>query len=92
VYHKGFSFSIDSFGLGQKYFLNELSTSGMNKKNHSLFVLPLFFYEENESFLSTDHKKWVYNSSGNNLEDTKQKIIVFTNNNIIEAVNHCRMI
>jgi hypothetical protein len=42
VYHRGFSFSIDSYGLDQKKFLNERK------------VLPPLFYEENES---KDQKK-----------------------------------
>lgn len=50
VYHKGFAFSIDSSGLDQKHFLNELFNSRDESKNHSLLVLPPLFYEENESF------------------------------------------
>ncbi|KAF3634260.1 hypothetical protein FXO37_26583 [Capsicum annuum] len=47
VYHKGFAFSIDSYGLDQKQFLNEARDESKKK---SLLVLPPIFYEENESF------------------------------------------
>ena len=92
VYHKGFAFSIDSSGLGQKHFLNELFNSRDESKNHSLLVLPPLFYEENESFYRRIIKKWVQTSCGNNLEDPKPKIVVFTSNNIMEAVNQYRLI
>ncbi|KAM3250575.1 hypothetical protein P3L10_004645 [Capsicum annuum] len=47
VYHKGFSFSIDSCGLDQKQFLNEARDESKKK---SLWVLSPIFYKENESF------------------------------------------
>ncbi|KAL2223938.1 UNVERIFIED_CONTAM: Protein Ycf2, partial [Sesamum indicum] len=54
VYHKGFAFSIDSYGLDQKPFLNEARDESKKK---SLLVLPPIFYEENESFFSKGQKK-----------------------------------
>nr|YP_009183636.1 hypothetical chloroplast RF21 [Scutellaria insignis]YP_009183655.1 hypothetical chloroplast RF21 [Scutellaria insignis]ALN11646.1 hypothetical chloroplast RF21 [Scutellaria insignis]ALN11665.1 hypothetical chloroplast RF21 [Scutellaria insignis] len=89
VYHKGFAFSIDSYGLDQKQFLNE--ARGESKKK-SLLVLPPLFYEENESFSRRIRKKWVRISCGNDLEDPKPKIVVFASNNIMEAVNQYRLI
>nr|AYC21317.1 hypothetical protein RF2 [Aphyllon fasciculatum]AYC21327.1 hypothetical protein RF2 [Aphyllon fasciculatum] len=89
MYHKGFSFSIDSYGLDQKPFLNE---AGDELKNKSLLVLPPIFYEENESFSRRILKKWVRISCGNDLENPKQKMVVFASNNIMEAVNQYRLI
>ncbi|YP_008592532.1 Ycf2 (chloroplast) [Andrographis paniculata] len=89
VYHKGFAFSIDSYGLDQKQFLNE-AWDGSKKK--SLLVLPPIFYEENESFSRRIRKKWVRISCGNDLEDPKPKTVVFASNNIMEAVNQYRLI
>lgn len=57
VYNKGFAFSIDSFGLVQKYFLNELFNSRDELKNYSLLILHPLFYEENESFYREIIKK-----------------------------------
>nr|YP_010507680.1 Ycf2 [Talinum fruticosum]YP_010507698.1 Ycf2 [Talinum fruticosum]UXG55637.1 Ycf2 [Talinum fruticosum]UXG55655.1 Ycf2 [Talinum fruticosum] len=59
VYHKGFAFSIDSYGLDQKQFLNEVFNSRDESKKKSLLVLPTLFYEENESFYRRIRKKWV---------------------------------
>ncbi|KAL6548594.1 Protein Ycf2 [Orobanche gracilis] len=42
VYHKGFAFSIYSYGLDQKQFLNEARDEAKNK---SLLVLPPIFYD-----------------------------------------------
>nr|YP_009873518.1 hypothetical protein RF2 [Acer pentaphyllum]YP_009873540.1 hypothetical protein RF2 [Acer pentaphyllum]QKT28553.1 hypothetical protein RF2 [Acer pentaphyllum]QKT28554.1 hypothetical protein RF2 [Acer pentaphyllum]QKY63130.1 Ycf2 [Acer pentaphyllum]QKY63152.1 Ycf2 [Acer pentaphyllum]QNH84415.1 Ycf2 [Acer pentaphyllum] len=92
VYHKGFSFSIDSYGLDQKRFLNEVFNSRDESKKKSLLVLPPIFYEENESFYRRIRKKWVRISCGNDLEDPKPKIVVFASNNIMEAVNQYRLI
>ncbi|KAL3622927.1 Protein Ycf2 [Castilleja foliolosa] len=89
VYHKGFAFSIDSYGLDQKQFLNEARAKSKNK---SLLVLPPIFYEENESFSRRIRKKWVWISCGNDLEDPKPKMVVFASNNIMEAVNQYRLI
>nr|YP_010391849.1 hypothetical protein RF2 [Avicennia officinalis]UPX05340.1 hypothetical protein RF2 [Avicennia officinalis] len=95
VYHKGFAFSIDSYGLDQKQFLNEARDEF---KNQSLLVLltPMImipiFYEENESFSRRIRKKGVRISCGNDLEDPKPKIGVFASNNIMEAVNQYRLI
>nr|YP_009557357.1 hypothetical protein RF2 [Halophytum ameghinoi]QBC72034.1 hypothetical protein RF2 [Halophytum ameghinoi] len=87
VYHKGFAFSIDSYGLDQKQFLNEVFNSRDESKKKSLLVLPPIFYEENESFYRRILKKWVRISCGNYLEDRKPKIVVFASNNKMEAVN-----
>ncbi|XWS46131.1 hypothetical protein CRYUN_Cryun14cG0037500 [Craigia yunnanensis] len=92
VYHKGFAFSIDSYGLDQKQFLNEVFNSRDESKKKSLSVLPPIFYEKNESFYRRIRKKWVRISCGNDLEDPKQKIVVFASNNIMEAVNQDRLI
>uniref|UniRef100_UPI0030037ACE Ycf2 n=1 Tax=Potentilla multifoliolata TaxID=2713430 RepID=UPI0030037ACE len=92
LYHKGFAFSIDSYGLNQKQFLNEVFNSRDESKKKSLLVLPTIFYEENESFYRRIRKKWVRTSCGNDLEDPKPKIVVFASNNIMEAVNQYRLI
>nr|QZJ37447.1 hypothetical chloroplast RF21 [Aquilegia yabeana]QZJ37463.1 hypothetical chloroplast RF21 [Aquilegia yabeana]QZJ42793.1 hypothetical chloroplast RF21 [Aquilegia kansuensis]QZJ42809.1 hypothetical chloroplast RF21 [Aquilegia kansuensis] len=92
VYHKGFAFSIDSYGLDQKKFLNEVFNSRDESKKKSLFVLPPIFYEENESFYRRIRKKWVRISCGNALEDPKPPIGVFASNNIMKAVNQYRLI
>ena len=92
VYHKGFALSIDSYRLDQKQFLNEVFNSRDESKKKSLLVLPPIFYEENESFYRRIRKKWVRTSCGNDLEDPKQKIVVFASNNIVEAVNQYRLI
>ncbi|KAJ4699996.1 Protein Ycf2 [Melia azedarach] len=92
VYHKGFAFSIDSYGLDQKQFLNEVFNSRNESKKKSLLVLPPIFYEENEFFYRRIRKKWVQISCGNDLEDPKPKIVVFASNNIMEAVNQYRLI
>nr|WRY72286.1 hypothetical chloroplast RF21 [Sclerocactus unguispinus]WRY72303.1 hypothetical chloroplast RF21 [Sclerocactus unguispinus] len=60
VYHKGFAFSIDSYGLDQKQFLNEVVNSRDESKNQfNLLVLSPIFYEENESFYRRIRKKAV---------------------------------
>nr|YP_009416779.1 hypothetical chloroplast RF21 [Magnolia insignis]YP_009416798.1 hypothetical chloroplast RF21 [Magnolia insignis]YP_009772639.1 hypothetical chloroplast RF21 [Magnolia maudiae]YP_009772661.1 hypothetical chloroplast RF21 [Magnolia maudiae]YP_010025996.1 hypothetical chloroplast RF21 [Magnolia chapensis]YP_010026018.1 hypothetical chloroplast RF21 [Magnolia chapensis]YP_010217245.1 hypothetical chloroplast RF21 [Magnolia macclurei]YP_010217264.1 hypothetical chloroplast RF21 [Magnolia macc len=92
VYHKGFAFSIDSYGLDQKKFLNEVFNSRDESKKKSLWVLPPIFDEENESFYRRIRKKSVRISCGNDLEDPKPKIVVFASNNIMEAVNQYRLI
>nr|YP_010484390.1 Ycf2 [Tamarix laxa]YP_010484406.1 Ycf2 [Tamarix laxa]UVW79610.1 Ycf2 [Tamarix laxa]UVW79611.1 Ycf2 [Tamarix laxa] len=92
VYHKGFAFSIDSHGLDQKQFLNEVFNSKDESKNKSLSVLPPIFYEENQSFYRRIRKKWLRISCGNSLEDTKPKRVVFASNNIMEAINQYRLI
>nr|QPF16914.1 Ycf2 protein [Onobrychis viciifolia] len=91
VYHKGFSFSIDSFGLDQKQSLNERFNSRDESKKKSLLILPPLFYEENEyeSFYRRIVKQ---TSCGNSFEDPKPKIVVFTSNNIMETVNKYRLI
>ncbi|KAI5665370.1 hypothetical protein M9H77_15223 [Catharanthus roseus] len=89
VYHKGFAFSIDSYGLDQKQFLNEVFNSRDESKKKSLLVLPPIFYEENESFSRRIRKKWVRISCGNDLEDPQPKRVVFA---IMEAVNQYRLI
>nr|YP_009436660.1 hypothetical chloroplast RF2 [Cyphia glandulifera]YP_009436683.1 hypothetical chloroplast RF2 [Cyphia glandulifera]ATG27035.1 hypothetical chloroplast RF2 [Cyphia glandulifera]ATG27060.1 hypothetical chloroplast RF2 [Cyphia glandulifera] len=92
VYHKGFAFSIDSYGLDQKQFLNEVFNFRDEWKKKSLLVLPPICYEENESFYRRIRKKWVPISCGNDLEEPKPKIVVFASNNIMEAVNQYRLI
>nr|YP_009739308.1 hypothetical chloroplast RF21 [Hyacinthoides non-scripta]YP_009739325.1 hypothetical chloroplast RF21 [Hyacinthoides non-scripta]QIC20127.1 hypothetical chloroplast RF21 [Hyacinthoides non-scripta]QIC20144.1 hypothetical chloroplast RF21 [Hyacinthoides non-scripta] len=92
VYHRGFAFSIDSYGLDQKKFLNEVCNSRDESKKKSLLVLPPLFYEENESFYRRIRKKLVRIYCGNDLEDPKLKTAVFASNNIMEAVNQYRLI
>nr|YP_010179332.1 hypothetical chloroplast RF21 [Allium changduense]YP_010179350.1 hypothetical chloroplast RF21 [Allium changduense]QUV75777.1 hypothetical chloroplast RF21 [Allium changduense]QUV75795.1 hypothetical chloroplast RF21 [Allium changduense] len=92
VYHRGFAFSIDSYGLDQKKFLNEVFNSRDESKKKSLLVLPPLFYEENESFYRRIKKKLVRIHCGNDLEDPKLKTAVFASNNIMEAVNQYRLI
>ncbi|CAN6462594.1 unnamed protein product [Victoria cruziana] len=92
VYHKGFAFSIDSYGLDKKKFLNEVFNFRDESKKNSLLVLPHIFYEENESFYRRIRKKWVQISCRNGLEDPKPKRVVFASNNIMEAVNQYRLI
>nr|QFQ51867.1 hypothetical chloroplast RF21 [Sedum plumbizincicola]QFQ51884.1 hypothetical chloroplast RF21 [Sedum plumbizincicola] len=89
VYHKGFAFSIDSYGLDQNQFLNEARDESKKK---SLLVLPPIFYEENESFYRRMRKKWVRISCGNDLEDPKPKRVVFASKNIMGAFNQSRLI
>ncbi|CAH8254572.1 unnamed protein product [Arabidopsis lyrata] len=90
VYHKGFAFSIDSYGLDQRQFLKEVFNFRDESKKKSLLVLPPIFYEENESFYRRIRKNWVRISCGNYLEDPKR--VVFASNNIMEAVNQYRLI
>ena len=59
--------------------------------NESLLVLPPIFYEKNESFYRRIRKKWVRISCWNDLEDPKQKRVVFASN-IMEAVNQYGLI
>nr|AYP33516.1 hypothetical chloroplast RF21 [Heliconia acuminata] len=92
VYHRGFALSIDSYGLDQKKFLNEVFNSRDESKKKSLLVLPPLFYEENESFYRRIRKKSVRIYCGNDLEDPKLKTAVFASNNIMEAVNQYRLI
>nr|YP_010631521.1 Ycf2 [Pimpinella valleculosa]WBN98586.1 Ycf2 [Pimpinella valleculosa] len=92
MYHKRFAFSIDSYGLDQKQFLNEVFNSRDESKKKSLLALPPFFYEENESFYRRIIKKRVRISCVNDLEDPKPKKMVFASNNLMEAVNQYRWI
>ncbi|CAN7076553.1 unnamed protein product, partial [Brassica oleracea var. botrytis] len=92
VYHTGFAFSIDSYGLDQRQFLKEVFNSRDELKKKSLLVLPPIFYEENESFYRRIRKNWVRISCGNFFEDPKPKRVVFASNNIMEAVNQYRLI
>nr|ATL61330.1 Ycf2 [Rubia horrida] len=89
VYHKGFAFSIDSYGLDQKQFLNGVFNSRDESKKKSLLVLPPIFYEEDKSFSRRIRKKWVRISCGNDLEDSQ---VVFASNNIMESANQYRLI
>nr|YP_009403522.1 hypothetical chloroplast RF2 [Downingia elegans]YP_009403531.1 hypothetical chloroplast RF2 [Downingia elegans]ASA34714.1 hypothetical chloroplast RF2 [Downingia elegans]ASA34725.1 hypothetical chloroplast RF2 [Downingia elegans] len=90
VYHKGFAFSMNVYGLDQKQFLNETSRDGWKKK--SLLVLPPIFYEENKSFYRRIQQNSVPISCGNDLEEPKLKRVVFASNNIMEAVSQYRLI
>ncbi|KAL7601042.1 hypothetical protein Lser_V15G20829 [Lactuca serriola] len=95
VYHKRFAFSIDSYGLDPKKFLNGVLNSRYEWKTTSLLVLLVLlpiFYEENESFYRRIRKKRVRISCGNDLEEPKPKIVVFASNNIMEAANQYRLI
>nr|YP_009130085.1 hypothetical chloroplast RF21 [Campynema lineare]YP_009130102.1 hypothetical chloroplast RF21 [Campynema lineare]AJV88554.1 hypothetical chloroplast RF21 [Campynema lineare]AJV88572.1 hypothetical chloroplast RF21 [Campynema lineare]QKE31341.1 Ycf2 [Campynema lineare]QKE31358.1 Ycf2 [Campynema lineare] len=92
VYHRGFAFSIDSYGLDQKKFLNKVFNSRDESKKKSLWILPPLFYEENESFYRRIIKKSVRIYCGNDLENPKLKTAVFAGNNIMEAVNQYRLI
>nr|ASA38238.1 hypothetical chloroplast RF2 [Lobelia sp. 2 EBK-2017]ASA38263.1 hypothetical chloroplast RF2 [Lobelia sp. 2 EBK-2017] len=92
VYHKGFAFSIDAYGLDQKQFLNEVFNSRDEWKKKALLVLPPIFYEENKSFYRRIRQKAVPISCGNDLEEPKPKRVVFASNNIMEAVNQYRLI
>nr|QXV93841.1 Ycf2 [Epimedium diphyllum]QXV93858.1 Ycf2 [Epimedium diphyllum]QXV95083.1 Ycf2 [Epimedium trifoliolatobinatum]QXV95100.1 Ycf2 [Epimedium trifoliolatobinatum] len=92
VYHKGFAFSIDSCGLDQKKFLNEVFNSRDESTKKSLLVLPPMFSEENESFYRRIRKKGVQISCGNALEDPKPKRVVFAINTILKAFNQHRLI
>nr|YP_010273735.1 hypothetical chloroplast RF21 [Dinetus racemosus]YP_010273752.1 hypothetical chloroplast RF21 [Dinetus racemosus]UKO32143.1 hypothetical chloroplast RF21 [Dinetus racemosus]UKO32160.1 hypothetical chloroplast RF21 [Dinetus racemosus] len=91
VYHKGFSFSIDSYGLDKKKFLNEVFNARAKSIKKSLLVLPpvLFRYEESEYLFRRIRQKRVWISCGNGLG---QKMVVFASNNIMEAVNQYRWI
>ncbi|MBA0878456.1 hypothetical protein Goshw_027001 [Gossypium schwendimanii] len=44
VYYQEFSLSIDSYGLDQKQFLNEVFNSRDESKKKSLSTLPLIFF------------------------------------------------
>ncbi|KAJ6948699.1 hypothetical protein NC651_002882 [Populus alba x Populus x berolinensis] len=92
VYHKGIAFFIDSYGLDRQQFLNEVLNSRVESKKKSLFVLPPIFYEKNESFYRSIINKWVQISCENDLEDPKQKRVVFASNNIMEAINQYGLI
>nr|YP_010601414.1 hypothetical protein RF2 [Ceratocephala testiculata]YP_010601431.1 hypothetical protein RF2 [Ceratocephala testiculata]QFV18864.1 Ycf2 [Ceratocephala falcata]QFV18881.1 Ycf2 [Ceratocephala falcata]WAL35703.1 hypothetical protein RF2 [Ceratocephala testiculata]WAL35704.1 hypothetical protein RF2 [Ceratocephala testiculata] len=92
VYPKGLTFSIDSYGLDPKKFLDGVFNSRDELKNKSLLVLPPIFYEENESFYQRIRKKGVQISCGNALEDPKPKRVVFASNKIMKAVNQSRWI
>nr|QTI91282.1 Ycf2 [Leuchtenbergia principis] len=70
VYYKGFAFSIDSYGLDQKQFLNGVLNSRDESKNKSLLVLPPIFYEENESFY---RRKYTINQHLSNLKKSQKK-------------------
>nr|YP_009145304.1 ycf2 [Trillium decumbens]YP_009145321.1 ycf2 [Trillium decumbens]AKK32184.1 ycf2 [Trillium decumbens]AKK32201.1 ycf2 [Trillium decumbens] len=92
VYQRGFAFSIDSYGLDPKKFLNKVFNSRDESKKKSLLILLPIFYEENESFYRRIRKKSVRTYCGNDLEDPKRKTAVFASNNIMEAVNQYRLI
>nr|YP_009241960.1 hypothetical chloroplast RF21 [Sagittaria lichuanensis]AMQ13535.1 hypothetical chloroplast RF21 [Sagittaria lichuanensis] len=87
VYHRGFAFSIDSYGLDQKKFLNGVFNYRDESKKKSLLVLPPLFYEENESFYRRIRTRI---HCGNDLEDPKRKRVLFAS--IMETVNQYRLI
>lgn len=79
VYHKGFAFFIDSYGLDQKPFLNEVFNSRDESKKKSLLVLPpifSIFSEENESFYRRIRKKWARISCGNENDTLNHRTIM----------------
>ncbi|URE08215.1 hypothetical protein MUK42_37581 [Musa troglodytarum] len=92
VYHKGFAFSIDSYGLDKKKILNEVSNSRDESKKKSLLIQPHLSYEENVSFYRRIKKNSVWIYCENDLEDPKLKTTVFASNNIMEAINQYRLI
>ncbi|KAJ9546981.1 LOW QUALITY PROTEIN: hypothetical protein OSB04_019524 [Centaurea solstitialis] len=83
VYHKRFAFSIDSYGLDPKQFLNGVFNSRYEWKTTSLLRMNLFI---------EGSEKRVRISRGNDLEEPKPKIVVFASNNIMEVVNQYRLI
>nr|YP_009556132.1 hypothetical protein RF2 [Scaevola taccada]YP_009556156.1 hypothetical protein RF2 [Scaevola taccada]QBC69936.1 hypothetical protein RF2 [Scaevola taccada]QBC69937.1 hypothetical protein RF2 [Scaevola taccada] len=92
LYHKTFSFSIDSSGLDPKQFLNGVFNSRYESKTTSLLILLVrlpIFYEDNESFY---RRMGVQISCGNDLEEAKQKIVVFASNNIMKTVKQYRLV
>nr|YP_010006737.1 Ycf2 [Passiflora cerradensis]YP_010006753.1 Ycf2 [Passiflora cerradensis]QNR05504.1 Ycf2 [Passiflora cerradensis]QNR05520.1 Ycf2 [Passiflora cerradensis] len=76
VYHKGFAFFIDSYGLDQKPFLNEVFNSRDESKKKSLLVLPPIFFKENESFYPRIRKKWARISCGNENDTLNHRTIM----------------
>nr|UDZ61555.1 hypothetical protein RF2 [Sagittaria guayanensis] len=100
VYHRGFAFSIDSYGLDQKKFLNGVFNSRDESKKKSLLVLPPLFYEENESFyrrirnlIQIQSSAWEYIRNGSNrffLMVINRSRVVFAS--IMETVNQSRRI
>nr|AIJ28034.1 hypothetical chloroplast RF21 [Trifolium lupinaster] len=89
MYPEGFSFSIDYSILDPKLFFlfslrsrarQSVNESRDESKKKSLLVLPPLFYEENESFYPRIIKKWVETSCGNDFQDPKPKIVLFTSN------------
>nr|YP_010293014.1 hypothetical protein RF2 [Eriocaulon alpestre]YP_010293031.1 hypothetical protein RF2 [Eriocaulon alpestre]YP_010473212.1 hypothetical protein RF2 [Eriocaulon faberi]YP_010473229.1 hypothetical protein RF2 [Eriocaulon faberi]ULQ65804.1 hypothetical protein RF2 [Eriocaulon buergerianum]ULQ65295.1 hypothetical protein RF2 [Eriocaulon alpestre]ULQ65312.1 hypothetical protein RF2 [Eriocaulon alpestre]ULQ65821.1 hypothetical protein RF2 [Eriocaulon buergerianum]UVH66235.1 hypothetical protein len=91
LYHRGFAFSIDSYGLNQTKFWNEVFHSRDESEKKSFLVLPPLFYEENESFSRRIRNKWVRIHCGNDFEDQKRKTAVFASNNIMGAANQYRL-
>nr|YP_009642731.1 hypothetical chloroplast RF2 [Medicago biflora]QCO74216.1 hypothetical chloroplast RF2 [Medicago biflora] len=61
VYDKGFYFSIDSYGLDQKQFVNGLVKARDKSKKKSLLVIPPLFYEDNESFYPNNTYGYIKN-------------------------------
>ncbi|KAF1866124.1 hypothetical protein Lal_00043078 [Lupinus albus] len=76
MYHKGFVISIYSSRLDKKQFLNEVFNSRDESKNKSLL----------------DHKKLVRTSCGMIWNIQNQKMVVFSSNNIMHAINQYRLI
>ncbi|KAL0532778.1 hypothetical protein IC582_030850 [Cucumis melo] len=63
VYHKGFAFSIDSYGLDQKQFLNEVFNSRDESKRNIYWFYLLFFMKRMNLFIEGS-EKWVRTSPG----------------------------
>nr|YP_010997014.1 hypothetical chloroplast RF2 [Plumbago zeylanica]WPJ72713.1 hypothetical chloroplast RF2 [Plumbago zeylanica] len=73
------------------------STPGMNQKRNLYWFYLLFFMKRMNPFIEGSEKngfgspeKWLRISCGNYLKDTKEKIVVFASNNIMEAVRLIR--
>ena len=50
IYHKKFTFSINSYKLNQKQFLKKIFNFKNKSKKKSLLILPPIFYKKNKSF------------------------------------------
>nr|URF20081.1 hypothetical chloroplast RF21 [Goodyera velutina]URF20098.1 hypothetical chloroplast RF21 [Goodyera velutina] len=75
VYHRGFSFSIDSYGLDQKKFLNEVFNSRDELKKKSFLVLPPLFRDQigNDTLNHITIMKYTINQHLSNLKKSQKK-------------------
>lgn len=90
MYPRGFSidysvldpklFFLFSLRSRAKQSVNEVCNPRDESKKKSLLVLPPLFYEENESFYPRIIQKWVQTSCGNDFQDPKPRIVLFTSN------------